>query len=508
MRLAKVRSGNDSPTSDYRGAPFAISESDLFWASVLAMCPRTTALAARTCLGVFARDHTCTTHVEAKEAQTGAYGRLLATQSITAILSQALRTGLTLVTVPITLSYLGPKRYGLWALVLSTVTLVSLVDAGLAPTLKNRMAGAFAIRDEESFNYYASGGFLLAFVALALGLSLLPLLAVVDWPTVYGVAGQVTSTEAREVTLACFCMSILTVALSFVDAVFAARMLLGTVYVFSMAASAIGFVILLAVVHFQAGMVPLVLAAATPQVFGRLALLVAACSQGIIRFSLPLRHATSLLRELLPNAALFIGIQLCYIAIGMIPALVVSRMSGLSTVTAFSVGQRIVSLPLLAISAILPVYWPAFTMAWTTGQIGWLKRQYVRAVVMTAILTSVYVLTVTAFGPWILRFWLRGMLTVSRPLLATFGLWLVLQGAGYWTTTLLHSVSDLRSQLVCYTAQAGLTATTGILLIRHYGLVGTVLGMALSLAVANVAPLGWRVHRMLFKMPPGQAVGC
>jgi O-antigen/teichoic acid export membrane protein len=434
--------------------------------------------------------------------------RLLATQSALAVMAQGLRMGVGLLIIPISLAYLGKERYGLWMLTLSTLAFVGLLDAGVSPTLKNKMAESRARQDEEAFHYYASGGWLLACSVIVLGALLLPFLALVDWPSVYGLTGQVSSTEARRLTLACFEISVVTVALSFVEALFAAQMLLGTVYLYNSVASLAGAAAVLAAVHLRAGLVTLAITPSLSIVAARIALLFSAYRRGMIRLSMPFSHVGPLLRDVLPNSVSFIGIQVTHVVIGAVPNLITSRFSGLSSVTILAIGQRLATLPLLFVAAVVPVLWPAFTIAWAKGDVSWIRTQYARLVAATVAILTLYACGVLLAGPTVLRVWLRGSVSVPRPILAVLGVWMVLGGVGYWVSTLLHSITDLHIQVVCYAAQAVVAAVLGVLLGSAYGLVGIAIGMTLALVLANLAPLGWRVYSKLNQRARAESLRC
>ena len=430
-------------------------------------------------------------------ARISSQARLLATQTALALMAQGLRIGIGLLVVPISLTYLGKERYGLWMLALSTLSFVGLLDAGVSPALKNKMSGSFARKDEEGFHYYASGGFLLASSVLILGACLLPLLALVDWSAIYGVTGQVSRTEAQRLTLACFGISVLTVSLSFVEALFAARMLLGTVYIYNSAASLLGAAAVLTAVHLHAGLVTLAITASASSIVARMALLHLAQRRGMIRLSLPFHRIGSILRDVLPSSASFMGIQLANLFIGAVPNLIISRLSGLASVTILAIAQRVATLPLIFVAAVVPVLWPAFTIAWAKGDLAWIRRQYIRLVEITVVLLGLYACALPFAGPLAVRLWLRGSLSVPVSVFGVLGVWLVLQGIGHWVSTLLHSITDLHMQVICYAAQAVIAIGLGGLLCRAYGILGITISMTIALALANLAPLSWRVYSKL-----------
>lgn len=437
------------------------------------------------------------THSIWRSRPCGSQTRLLLTHSSLAIIAQIVRMAVGLFIVPFTLAYLGQERYGLWMLTASTLAFIGLLDAGLAPTLKNRMAEAFARHDEDAFQYYASGGWALACTATIVGLALLPVLNLMDWASIYGVTGAIARNEARDLTLACFALAVLSVALSFVDALFAARMMLGTVYLFTTAASLVSAAAVIAAVHLRAGLVPLAITATSPQIIARIALLVFAERKGLIKFSARLSDITRLLRDVMPNSMSFLGIKFVEAMLAAIPNLIATRVSGLSAVTILSVGLRLITIPLLLVAAVVPVFWPSFTIAWSRNDLERLRSRYLRLILVTVCVLALYACASVLIGPSVLHLWLHGAVSVPRSVLAMLGLWMVLQGVGHWLSTFLHSTTDLHSQLVSYSVQAALAAGLGIFLCNRHGLLGLSTSMAVALALATIAPLSYRVYTKL-----------
>jgi O-antigen/teichoic acid export membrane protein len=56
---------------------------------------------------------------------------------------------LTLVSLPLAVRYLGAERFGVWATITSTVVLLNLLDLGIASTLTNHVARAYALGDRQ-----------------------------------------------------------------------------------------------------------------------------------------------------------------------------------------------------------------------------------------------------------------------------------------------------------------------------------------------------------------------
>jgi O-antigen/teichoic acid export membrane protein len=56
---------------------------------------------------------------------------------------------LTLVCLPLAVRYLGAERFGVWATITSTVVFLNLLNLGIASTLTNHIARAFALGDQR-----------------------------------------------------------------------------------------------------------------------------------------------------------------------------------------------------------------------------------------------------------------------------------------------------------------------------------------------------------------------
>ena len=60
-------------------------------------------------------------------------------------LPDCLSAGLTLVSLPLAVRYLGAERYGVWATITTTVVWINLLDLGIANTLTNSISRAYAL---------------------------------------------------------------------------------------------------------------------------------------------------------------------------------------------------------------------------------------------------------------------------------------------------------------------------------------------------------------------------
>src|SRR5664279_362221 len=82
-------------------------------------------------------------------------GRIAAAVS-SGIATRVLSALATLLALPLAVRYLGAERFGVWATITSTVVFLNLLDLGIASTLTNQVAHAYAVGDREYASRYTT----------------------------------------------------------------------------------------------------------------------------------------------------------------------------------------------------------------------------------------------------------------------------------------------------------------------------------------------------------------
>lgn len=430
----------------------------------------------------------------------------LATGSALAILGQVLRLATGLISIPLTVRYLGKERYGLWMAALSVLSVLSVVEAGFVPSLKNRLAEAFGRGDKQDFARYVSASLIASvLIALVAGMSL-PVVRVVRWAEVFKLMDANAARECLPLMMMLVAVGIATFATSFIEAVYAAREQISTVLLFQLMASVMGFMVLLLAIHFRATLPALAAVTGAPIPAGRLLLFYRLYRRCPDMFRVRLKTAIAGLRAVLPASIEFVALQLSCVLVSSTPNIITARWLGVAEVATLSVGQRLATVPLMCVGAMMPVFWPAFTIARARGEHRWLARKFAVGGIATAIGLATYALGLFLAGPAVIAWWLGGRVIVPREVLGILGIWLIFQGLWYWLSTLLNSVGDIRFQAGWNLVQFVLLVGAGIPLTARLGLPGLVLAMTLGIACAAVVPLAARAHRYLMVGQNGSGV--
>src|SRR3984885_7710721 len=116
-------------------------------------------------------------------------------------ISKALTIVISLVSVPLTVHYLGPERYGVWLTISSLLVWMAMTDFGLAGNaLINVLSEANGNDDRRAAQEYTSSAvWALTAVAALLAIVAIASFRFIPWNSVF----QVSNVQSGELTLAC-----------------------------------------------------------------------------------------------------------------------------------------------------------------------------------------------------------------------------------------------------------------------------------------------------------------
>ncbi len=138
--------------------------------------------------------------------------RLALMSSLTAALAKAISAGVILVSVPLTLHYLGPDRYGMWLTLGSFMGMLSFADLGVGNGLVNLVASAHGQDDRAAIRGLISSAYaVLTLIAATLAVIALCGYSYVPWPRLFNVQSDLAAQEAGPAVaafLACFALGI------------------------------------------------------------------------------------------------------------------------------------------------------------------------------------------------------------------------------------------------------------------------------------------------------------
>ena len=409
---------------------------------------------------------------------------------------------LTLITVPLTLHYLGSERYGMWVTISSLVALLSFADLGIGYGLLNAVTRATATYDApRARSEIASAVVLMIGVVAVLIVAFGVMSFAVSWPRVFAVSSPAAVAEAGPGVAAWYACFLAGLPLSIVTQV---RMARQEAYVSNMASAAGNLVSVLAlvfVIAMRGGLPVLVLAMTVPP-------LLATCVNGAFLFrrdAPELRPSLSLADRrtevaLLRAGSLFFVLQLAISVAFTSDTLVVTRILGPQAAAEYGVVTRLFLIPSGLIGIVLTPLWPAYGDALVRGDLAWARRTLRMSfwIVLAVALPSAVVLVV--FGQPIIRVWAGSSVLPTMALLVGCGIWLVQGSLGNAVAMLLNGAGEIRWQAWWGAVMAVANLALSIWLTFRIGVAGVIWGTVVTYFVLVLVPMAVYVPRVLRRL--------
>ena len=132
--------------------------------------------------------------------------------SIAALSGRIAQIGVSLITVPLTIHYLGKERFGLWMTISSVLAIAAFADFGIGNGILNSVSDAYGKDDRNTIRQVVSSGLA---VLIAIGGILLALFFVIypliSWPDLFRVVTPLARSEsgpAITIFAICFVLNI------------------------------------------------------------------------------------------------------------------------------------------------------------------------------------------------------------------------------------------------------------------------------------------------------------
>ena len=417
------------------------------------------------------------------------YGRIIqAVSSGTG--ARLLTAGLTFVSLPLAVRYLGAERYGVWATITTTAVWINLLDLGIANTLTNNISRAYALADKTAAaRYFTNALALTGGIAVVVGLVLSFAFPRINWVGLFNVGPSVSAAEVEHTVAIAVGLVLLSLPCGLVSKLLAGYQELHRNN-YAGCAGAVASVCGLALgiaLHVSMPVLFVMSAGCLPLAsFATLVLVVTWQKPWLLpRVSLVDR---SPLRELLDSGWPFFLIQVAAVVVFSSDNLVVSHFLGASEVTPYSVTWRVVGLAAVLQSLIFPALWPAYAEAYAKLDYAWIRRTFLITMKGTVALNVACVTVLMLFGRSLIRIWAGPAAVPSMPLLFAMGTWAIVNGFMSVESCLLAALNRTREQAVLSILAAAMNIALSLALVRHIGALGVIGGTILSYLLVLVVP--------------------
>jgi O-antigen/teichoic acid export membrane protein len=407
-----------------------------------------------------------------------------------------------LITVPITVRYLGPERYGLWVTIGSLFVMLRFADLGIGGGVVTALSQSHGRADHAGARALVSSAFfMLVGVSVILGLAFAVIGPHVPWAQLLNVTSATATSEvwpAVAVFVACLLVRL---PLTLVERTQIGYQEGQVAALWQGVGTLLGLAGILIAVALEAGLPWLVLALAGGPA-------VAALVNTLVWFGRrrpqlrPQWHLRSrpAVRRLVQLGALFFVLDVTVAIVVLSDNLVVARLFDAAAVTQYSIPWRLAMIAPLLMSLLSVPLWPAFGEAISRSDGDWAERTLKRFMLVGLTVSLAAAAVLLTLGPGIISVWAGPVVDPSFALLLGLSLWGILASVGAPIGAFLSGAGVVRFQVISCLALAVSNIVLSIVFAHAFGLPGIIFGTVVSYLVCVVVPYSVAVPRLVSRL--------
>lgn len=416
-----------------------------------------------------------------------------------AALSKVVSVGTALISIPLTLHYLGSERFGLWMTITSVIVMLGFADLGIGIGLLNAVSEASGKDDIEAIRRYISSAFaILSGIALVILVIFFFAYPFISWASFFNVKSPLAIQESGLAVAAFMLCFALNIPAGIVQRAQSGLQMGFVANLWQIVGSILGLSAVLLVIRFELGLPWLVGAMAG-------APLVAALSNGVWFFGrvrLDIRPDWTLvcseaMKKIARTGLLFLALQIAVSIAFASDNIVISRMLGAEAVTQYAIPEKLFSIIPMLLGMVLMPLWPAYGEAMARGDGPWIKKAFVSSLKIAIAISSVLAMALVFFANYILSTWVGHQVSPPFLLLLGLGVWKVFEGWGIAVAAFLNGVNIVRIQASLAIVMAAIAITLKIVLVESIGVAGVVWATVIAYGVVTIAPLSFVIPRLL-----------
>lgn len=409
----------------------------------------------------------------------------------------AIVTGL--ISIPLTVGYLGPERYGVWLTMSSLLTWLMITDIGLGGTaLINVLAEARGREDDRGAQSIVStASVVLCGIATTLAGAILVLDRYCDWALIFNAGRSVETTELRVAVLTAVLLFSLMFPASILNSVYSAYQEAYIGSVWNTAANLGSLGSLLIVVRSKGGLPLLVTALSGSRLV--ICLLNAVYLFGFRHKEIRPRLAmcsSEYARRLLRLGWKNLVQQLAGIGMFQSQPMIIARALGPQDVGVFNVSLRVLTLPLMVVGFFSFPLVAAYGEARARNDWPWIWKTLRRSVLSAVAMALVLGLPLCVVAGPLIEVWLGKAMAPPLALVLYLSLYSLINAVLTPIAAFFTGIEWVGSQAVLAIINASVTVLLGMALIERMHLPGMGAAMAIGMFVNGVGQywLVWTLY--------------
>lgn len=410
--------------------------------------------------------------------------RRIAHTLLSALFGRGISLLVSLISIPLTLRYLGAERYGAWIVLNTFFTWLVLADFGIGNSLINALSEAYSQEDRKGAQRLVATAFWLMIGMMALfALGLAALWPWLDWAALLRLESPLARTEIAAAVALGVLIFLVNIPLSLLQKIYLAYQQGYIFNYWTSAGSVLGLLGLWWVTATERGLPWLV--AVVP---GSLALVMLLNALYLFGWQKPWLRPSLVavdrptISRLMATGWWFFLLAVEGIIINQLDSIVILRWVGVEEVTPYSVLFRLFTLAMLPITMIGSAFWAAYAEA-RVSEPDWVQRSFRRAFRVGLLYGGASALALVVLARPLIQLWAGAEAVPSWSLVIIMALWCLTTPIGILFSMLLNSFSQIRVQVAAGGLNAVLNLTLSIWLSVSFGSAGVAAGTLIAALV-------------------------
>jgi len=401
------------------------------------------------------------------------------------------------ISVPLTLGYLGPERFGLWMAISAVIAMLGFADFGLGNGILNAISHARGRNDNAAIHQFVSNGFImLTVIATVMLLVFVVAYRLVPWPSVFNVSSATATLESGPVVFVLAICFFVTLPLGATQKIQLGLQRGHWGNMWEAVGSVMGVLGIIIATQLQAGLQWIALSmAGSPLLFRAVnTFLFFGYQERSLRPRFD-HFKLVVVKRLIRTGILFFVLQLAVIVGFQSDNIIIARILGVEAVAGYDVALKLSTLPAMFIGLVVVAQWPAYGEALTRGDSEWIRQTFIRTIRLSLLVAVPFSLILFTWGDVVIRVWAGPEVVPSVALLAGISIWSVLLVLGSVIGALLNGLHVVKFQAINALLMATANILISIYLVKKIGTIGAIFGTISAYTIFSLLPCWYYIRR-------------
>lgn len=395
------------------------------------------------------------------------------------------------ITIPITLSYLGNEKFGIWMTLGSIVAMLSFADMGIGNGIINRLTPAIVEKNSNLEKKIITNAIvLLLIIAIIINLIFHIINQFVDWSNILNIKNSKNIGEIKNslyVFVFCFSLNIIFSIIQKIQLAYQRGFISS---ISQLIGSILSLIVLFIFINAELSMPWLIIA------ISGIPALVQGLNLFIFYLFIEKKNVISIqeikLNEiwyLLRNGYLFFILQLSMAFTYTSDNIVINSILGADAVAIYSVHNRLFSIIPVLLGMVLIPLWPAYTEARIRNDIQWIKMAYKKTILLSIVVSLSIGIFLLSFLSLIFKYWLENNILPMLSLAISLMIWKIIESLGLTISSFMNGMNIIKIQAAIAIVTATITIILKFILVKKIGIIGVVISTAFPFIFLTLIPM-------------------